>query len=100
MVLMLRCRPPDGEVFVTARCGFRNGSFDEKLADFLTAPAGNDDDQFRLPGSNTPVSPATGPASSGTQDAIRSGGADSRRSRSRDRRGLWTGRRGSTGYGR
>jgi hypothetical protein len=29
------------------------------LADFLTVPAGSDGDQFRLPGSNTPVSPMT-----------------------------------------
>jgi len=43
------------------------------LAYFLTVPAGSDGDQFRLPGSNTPVSPTTEPASSGTQDAIGSG---------------------------
>jgi len=29
------------------------------LAYFLTVPAGSDGDQFRLPGSNTPVSPMT-----------------------------------------
>jgi hypothetical protein len=60
---------------VATAAGFRNDSSDEELADFLTAPAGGDD-QFRLPvrpGSNTPVSPTTEPASSATQDAIRSG---------------------------
>ena len=29
------------------------------MAYFLTVPAGSDGDQFRLPGSNTPVSPMT-----------------------------------------
>jgi hypothetical protein len=70
-----RCRLPNGEVSVTARCGFRNDSSDEDLADFLTTPAGSDD-RFRLPvrpGSNTPVSPTTEPANSATQDAIGSG---------------------------
>jgi hypothetical protein len=43
------------------------------LADLLAAPGGSDDDQCRLPGSSTPVSRTTEPASSGTQDAIRSG---------------------------
>jgi hypothetical protein len=49
----------------------RFGCEDEELADFLTAPAGSD--RIRLPvrpGSNTPVSPATEPASSAAQDAI------------------------------
>jgi hypothetical protein len=72
-----RCRLPNGEVSVTALCGFRNDSSDEELADFLTAPGGSDD-RFRLPvrpGSNTLVSPATEPASSATRNAIGSGAA-------------------------
>jgi hypothetical protein len=68
-------RPGPG-VCRASGCSSRNDSFDEELADFLTAPAGSDDNQFRLPvrpGSNTPVGRTTEPASSATRDAIRSG---------------------------